>query len=80
MSTTEWQERKRPLRLERCIHFDDYEQLRDYLDRAAEVSEQEGYYPDMTFGRTHVCITMQTEDDAIPSSYWELARKLDEVL
>jgi 4a-hydroxytetrahydrobiopterin dehydratase len=78
--SNEWQERKRPLRLERCIQFEEYEQLRDFLDRASEVFEADGYYPDMTFGRTQVCITMQAEEEDIPSSYWDLTKKLDSLL
>ena len=32
-----WQERPRPARLECRYEFDSYEQLRDFLDRAAEM-------------------------------------------
>lgn len=58
-----WTMRKRPIRLERRFEFSDYEQTRDFLDRTAELSEQQGYYPDMSFGRTHVSITLYPQDD-----------------
>lgn len=66
----QWQERARPLRLERRYEFPDYATLRDFLDRAAELSEREGLYPDMGFGRDYVNITIHmaegesTLDDA----------------
>ena len=58
MSKLEWQERIRPIRLERRYEFPDYESLRDFLDRAAELSEREGLYPDMGFGRDYVNMTI----------------------
>jgi Pterin-4a-carbinolamine dehydratase len=60
--TEPWQERKRPARLERRYEFACYDQLRDFLDQAAEVSEEMGYYPDMAFGRKHVSVTITAED------------------
>jgi len=59
-----WVLRKRPARLERRIEFSDYEQIREFLDRTAELSESQGYYPDMSFSRTHVSITLQPQDDS----------------
>ena len=58
-----WVERKRPTRLERRFEFFDYEETRDFLERAAAVSESEGYYPDMSFGRTHVSMALHVKDD-----------------
>jgi len=59
-----WVRRKRPARLERRIEFSDYEETRDFLERAADLAESQGYYPDMSFGRTHVSITLQPQDDS----------------
>lgn len=57
-----WIERKRPMRLERRIEFADYELTREFLDLTAEISEREGFYPDMNFGRTHVSITIHVNE------------------
>lgn len=57
-----WTLRKRPVRLERRIDFDNYDLTRDFLDLAAELSEKEGLYPDMNFGRTHVNMTIHAND------------------
>jgi len=59
---SEWQERNRPKRLEKRYEFASYEELRDFLDAAADLSERESYYPDMGFGRDYVNITMHAED------------------
>jgi len=62
--SSNWQPRKKPARLERRIEFSDYEQIREFLDRAANLSEKEDYYPDMNFSRNHVSITLHAKDDA----------------
>ena len=60
----QWQERSRPIRLERRYEFSDYDKLRDFLDRAAEVSEREGLYPDMGFGRDYVNMTIHPDENS----------------
>ena len=62
--SNQWQERNRPLRLERRYEFADYDSLRNFLDRAAEVSEREGLFPDMGFGRDYVNITIHSDENA----------------
>lgn len=62
--TGQWQERIRPARLERRYEFPDYESLRDFLEKAAQISEQEGLYPDMGFGRTYVNVTIHADEDS----------------
>lgn len=78
----DWKLRKRPARLERRIEFADYEQTREFLERAAELAEREGYYPDMSFGRTHVNLTLQPQDDAeqIGEPLMRYAREVDALL
>jgi 4a-hydroxytetrahydrobiopterin dehydratase len=59
----QWQERSRPARLERRYEFSDYETLRVFLDRAAELSEQKDLYPDMGFGKDYVNVTIHSDED-----------------
>ena len=77
----EWQERTRPVRLERRYEFRDSSALRDFLDRAAELSEQEGLYPDMGFGRDYVNITIHVEegDEVLGDEQHRFARALDQL-
>jgi len=58
----QWQERHRPPRLEKRYEFSDYGSLRDFLDRAAALSEREGLYPDMGFGRDYVNMTIHVAE------------------
>jgi 4a-hydroxytetrahydrobiopterin dehydratase len=75
----QWQERARPERLERRYQFVDYESLRNFLDRAAALSEREGLYPDMGFGRDYVNMTIHVseEDSTLGDQQRRLAEELD---
>lgn len=58
----QWQERPRPARLERRYQFESYAALSDFLDCAAGVSEREALYPDMSFGRDYVNVTIHADE------------------
>ncbi|MCG5502021.1 4a-hydroxytetrahydrobiopterin dehydratase [Ectothiorhodospira lacustris] len=60
----DWTRRERPLRLERRLAFPDYEATRCFLEQAGALSEQMGVYPDISFGRTYVNITLHADDNA----------------
>lgn len=79
--SNQWQERKRPHRLERRYEFPDYPTLRDFLDRAAELSEREGLYPDIGFGRDYANITIHAAEgaDELGDTERRFAEKLDEL-
>ena len=77
----QWQERNRPVRLERRYEFADYEALRDFLDQAADLSEREGLYPDMGFGKDYVNITIHTDEgkDALQPNQRDFAQQLEKL-
>lgn len=76
-----WRERSRPERLERRYEFEGYEALREFLDCAAELSEREGYYPDMGFGRDYVNITIRADEgsQSLAEKQRRFAQLLDEL-
>ncbi len=77
-----WTVRKRPARLERRIEFADYEETREFLDRAADLAERQGYYPDMSFGRTHVSISLLPKEEGaeIDDELKQYAEQMDALL
>ncbi|MBK1618251.1 pterin-4-alpha-carbinolamine dehydratase [Lamprobacter modestohalophilus] len=77
-----WRERGRPLRLERRVEFGDYEPLRDFLDRLAELSEATEVYPNLSFGRTYANLTLFAEEGAqqIEEPLHAFAREVDALL
>ena len=77
--TDHWRERDRPACLEGRYQFPDYKTLRDFLDDAAAISEREGLYPDMGFGRDYVNITIRPDEgsDELSAQQREFASLLD---
>ena len=78
----QWLQRNRPTRLERRIEFENYTALRDFLDQAAELSERDGLYPDMGFGRDYVNITIHVEEGEtdISAKQQRFAQQLDALI
>ncbi|NEV64703.1 4a-hydroxytetrahydrobiopterin dehydratase [Thiorhodococcus minor] len=76
-----WKERKRPTRLERRFEFSDYEETREFLESLADISEATGRYPDISFGRTHVSLTIQADEatGVIADDQRDFARRVDEI-
>jgi pterin-4a-carbinolamine dehydratase len=76
-----WRERPRPARIEGRYEFESYRALRDFLDSAAELSEREGIYPDMGFGRDYVNITIHADEgsETLADRQRSFARMLDEL-
>ena len=75
----QWQERHRPPRLEKRYEFANYASLRDFLDRAAALSEREGLYPDMGFGRDYVNMTIHVAEgsETLDEARRQFAEDLD---
>lgn len=79
--SSQWRERKRPLCLERRYEFGGYTALRDFLDQAAELSEQASFYPDLGFGRDYVNVTIHAEEgsEVLTDAQRRFADQLDDL-
>ena len=58
-----WQKRNRHFRLERRFEFETYNETREFLERLGDYTEAAKRFPDISFGRTYVNITLRPEDD-----------------
>ena len=58
-----WEQRNRPIRLEKRFEFESYQATRDFLDRLGAFSESTNRYPDISFGKTYVNLTLRPESD-----------------
>ena len=70
-----WKERSRPLRLERRIEFTSYELTRDFLDRLGKLCEECDRFPDISFGKNYVNLTLQPLSDEDAAEITELDKK-----
>ncbi|ADC71383.1 MULTISPECIES: 4a-hydroxytetrahydrobiopterin dehydratase [Thioalkalivibrio] len=58
--------------------FDRYGITREFLDRVAELSEEDGYHPNISFGTTYVNITIDARDgDRIGEADQRFAQEVD---
>ena len=79
MTSHNWQERSRPVRLEKRYEFESYDALRAFLDDAADLSEQKGLFPDIGFGKTYANFTIHIEEGSseLTDTQREFAKLLD---
>ena len=79
-----WEQRNRPFRLEKRFEFETYELTRAFLDRLGRHSEAENRFPDISFGKTYVNITIRPEDEAdsaeLTEKDYQFAGEIDEIL
>ena len=58
-----WEQRNRPVRLEKRFEFETYQATRDFLDSLGKLSESRKIFPDISFGKTYVNITLRPESE-----------------
>ncbi|MGQ0744852.1 MAG: 4a-hydroxytetrahydrobiopterin dehydratase [Acidimicrobiales bacterium] len=59
-----WTEVETPSSLHRRFEFAAYPEARAFLDRLATLSKETGLYPDLSFSRTHVSVTVYGSEAA----------------
>lgn len=76
-----WRRRERPLRLERRLEFADYEISRVFLEKSEALSEETAIYPNMSFGRTYVNLTLFAEEgtEEISAELQAFADRIDQM-
>lgn len=78
----QWKLKTRPVCLEKRFEFKSYEETRDFLDRLGEYSEKVSRFPDISFGKTYVNLTLRPEDEDanISSEDHDFASNIDRLL
>ncbi len=51
------------MRLERRFEFDNYELTRDFLDQLGNLCEQAKRFPDISFGKKYVNLTLRPDSN-----------------
>ena len=74
---TGWQGQAKPPVMSRRYDFPDYAATRAFLDGLAKLSEKSGYYPDLTFAKTHVSVTVAARDAALGTDEYAFADRVD---
>ena len=58
-----WRHKKRPECLEKRFEFQSYEKNRDFLDALGDFCEEVNRFPDISFGKTYVNITIRPSEN-----------------
>lgn len=72
-----WQRQDLPPMLSRRFEFATYAETRRFLDRVADVAEKVQRYPNLSFGKTYVSVTIDADGKKIGPEIVELARQID---
>ena len=79
-----WNKRSRPERLERRLEFSSYEMTRDFLDRLGDLCENRERFPDISFGKNYVNLTLKPEieekDAQLTESENNFASEIDDLI
>ncbi len=67
-----WREKKRPECLEKRFEFESYEKTRDFLDALGDFCEKINRFPDISFGRTYVNITIRPLENNLKEEISEI--------
>lgn len=79
--TAGWQRQERPPALFCRFQFANYGATRAFLDALAELSKQDGYYPDISFGTTYANVTVHARDGAgLQHEDFEFAARVNELI
>ena len=80
----QWTERKRPVCLEKRFEFSTYGETRDFLDRLGCLSESQSRFPDLSFGKTYVNVTLRPlsddSDAALTVDDHAFVKRIDELI
>ena len=74
-----WTEVERPPSLYRRFAFADYSETRTFLDRLASLSKETGLYPDLSFTRTHVTVTVHAGGTAVDAEARAFAARAEAI-
>jgi len=76
----EWKVTKRPPNITRSFQFETYDEMRDFLDDLADLSEKEDFYPNINFTRTQVNLSIQSDADELSDREFNFAEQTEALL
>lgn len=75
-----WTAVERPPSLYRRFEFPAYAETRAFLDRLAALSKDTGLYPDLSFSRTYVNVTVHGSDDEVGAEERTFAARVETIV
>ena len=72
-----WQRQDLPPTLSRRFDFESYPETRRFLDGVAKLAEAAQHYPNLSFGKTYVSVTLDADGKKLTPDIVALAQKID---
>ncbi len=72
-----WQRQDLPPMLSRRYEFESYAETRHFLDAVAKLAEAAQHYPNLSFGKTYVSVTLDADGKKIGPDLIALAQQID---
>ena len=73
-----WLEKKSPARLEKRFEFNNYEKISAFMERLENLCKKYDIYPNISFGKTFVSITIFLESEETNLKFVEFSKVVDE--
>ena len=74
-----WKQKDKAGTLEARFDFESYDELRTFLDDVADVAENVGHHPNLSFGREHVSVIIYAQaQDGLSDVDFALAQGIDD--
>ena len=75
-----WQREDLPPTLSQRFDFDSFAETRRFLDGVAKLAEEAQHYPNLSFGKTYVSVTLDADGKKLTPDIIALAQKIDLLL
>ena len=75
-----WTEVERPPSLYRRFEFAAYSETRAFLERLAGLSKETGLYPDLSFSRTYVNVTVHGSGPVVDTAERTFAARVESIV
>lgn len=76
---TGWRINNEPPVMTKRYEFDAYDETRLFINALADLSENTGYFPNLTFGKTQVTVTIFTDEKELGGKEFDFASETDKL-
>ena len=72
-----WNQRESPPRIEKRFEFEEYQKISIFLKKIDELCKEKNIYPNISFGKNFVSVSIFLDSEKMPSNEKEFSMKLD---
>jgi pterin-4a-carbinolamine dehydratase len=72
-----WNHRESPSRIEKRFEFEEYQKISIFLKRIDELCKEKNIYPNISFGKNFVSVSISLDSEEITSNEKEFSMRLD---